>query len=233
MNSWRDLGWWHASSMSGKSGDQRMRQKLRELGDEFLPAWSDVYRALEITAFDQVRVVILGQDPYPTPGQAHGLAFSVPNDHKACPPTLKNIFRELCSDCPEATASILSGRTDLTPWAKQGVLLLNAILTVKPGEPGSHAGLGWETLTRGVLRAIGEHREEVVFVLWGRQAERVFTECVEDDFGTWRKKRGHTVLRSAHPSPRSADRGFFGSRCFSRINESITTNGGAAIDWRL
>jgi uracil-DNA glycosylase len=225
--SWRDLGWWHASSMSGKSGDQRMRQKLQELGDEFLPAWPDVYRALEITAFDQVRVVILGQDPYPTPGQAHGLAFSVPNGINNVPPTLKNIKHELREDLKLRWDDLKN--TDLAPWAKQGVLLLNAVLTVKPGEPGSHAGLGWETLTRGVLRAIGEHREEVVFVLWGRQAERVFTECVEDDFGAWRKQRGHTVLRSAHPSPRSAERGFFGSRPFSRINQALKV----PIDWRL
>lgn len=225
--SWRDLGWWRSSTMGGKSGEQRVRDRLRELGDEFLPAWSDVYKAMEITAFDQVRVVILGQDPYPTPGQAHGLAFSVANEAKIVPPTLKNIKHELHEDLKIPLEELEN--TDLTPWAKQGVLLLNAVLTVKPHAPGSHAGIGWEHLTRSVLRAIGEHLDEVVFVLWGRQAERIFAECVEDDFGAWRRKRGHNVIRSAHPSPRSAERGFFGSRCFSRINDMLRE----PIDWRL
>ncbi len=183
------------------------------------PPEEEVFSALELTPYDDVKVLILGQDPYHGPGQAHGLAFSV-RPGVAPPPSLRNIFRELKDElgCP------VPDNGDLVPWAKQGVLLLNAVLTVREGEPNSHAGKGWETFTDAVIRAVAGKRERVVFVLWGAYAAKK-----EGLIDTSR----HVVVRSAHPSPLSAKRGFFGSRPFSRVNAALEEAGLAPVGWCL
>lgn len=183
------------------------------------PPDDEVFTALHLTAFADTRVVILGQDPYHGPRQAHGLCFSVRRGVPV-PPSLANIYTELRADLGIATPS----HGNLESWARHGVLLLNATLTVRAGEAASHQGRGWETFTDEVLRAVNDKPERVVFVLWGSSA---------------RKKRRlvdetrHVVLESAHPSPLSAHNGFFGSRPFSRANAALVEAGRAPVDWRL
>lgn len=179
----------------------------------------DRYRALELLAPDEVNVVILGQDPYHDEGQAHGLAFSVPNGVKI-PPSLRNIFRELADDLklPPPTAS------DLTRWAKQGVLLLNTALTVAPGSPGSHANNGWKRVTDAIISALADSDKPRVFVLWGKHAQSK-RELIP-------RNRAHLVIESSHPSPLSVYRGFIGSRPFSQINSWLLKQGRPEIDWR-
>jgi uracil-DNA glycosylase len=183
------------------------------------PPEAEVFRAFEATPYDDVRVVILGQDPYHDDGQAHGLCFSVRPGVKP-PPSLGNIYKELAADV--AIAKPPHGC--LEAWAKQGVMLLNAVLTVRAHAPGSHKDRGWERFTDAVLRKLSERRSPVVFVLWGTYA---------------RKKVGlvdttrHTVLEAAHPSPLSARSGFFGSRPFSAINAALARAGHVPIDWRI
>jgi uracil-DNA glycosylase len=181
------------------------------------PPEDEVFAALELTPYERVRVLILGQDPYHGPGQAQGLAFSV-RPGVTPPPSLRNIFRELKDDrgCPPPPDG------SLARWARQGVLLLNAVLTVRAGEPNSHRGKGWETFTDAAIRAVNEQAERVVFVLWGGYAGK--KEALID-------ARRHVVLKSAHPSPLSAKRGFFGSRPFSRINAALEEGGRPPIDW--
>lgn len=199
--------------------------KLREFVDrerrthEVFPPEDEVFAALELTPYERVKVMILGQDPYHGPGQAHGLAFSV-RPGVAPPPSLRNLLRELKDDagCPVPTNG------DLIPWARQGVLLLNAVLTVRSGQPNSHKGKGWETFTDAVIRAVDARPEPVVFVLWGGYAGK--KEALIDT-------RRHTVLKSAHPSPLSARRGFFGSRPFTKTNAALEQSGQAPIDWCL
>ena len=183
------------------------------------PPEDEVFAALALTPYARVKVMILGQDPYHGLGQAHGLAFSV-RPGVTPPPSLRNIFRELREElgCPAPRDG------SLVPWAKQGVLLLNAVLTVRAGEPNSHRGKGWETFTDAVIRAVNERPERVVFVLWGGYAAK--KEALID---TGR----HAVLRSAHPSPLSAKRGFFGSRPFTRVNAALEEGGHAPVDWCL
>jgi len=183
------------------------------------PPENEVFAALELTPYERVKVMILGQDPYHGPGQAHGLAFSV-RPGVAPPPSLRNIFRELQADlgCPVPRDG------SLVPWAKQGVLLLNAVLTVRAGEPNSHQGKGWERFTDAVIRAVDARSERVVFVLWGGYAGK--KEALID---TGR----HAVLRSAHPSPLSARRGFFGSRPFTKVNAALEDDGESPVDWCL
>lgn len=183
------------------------------------PPEEEVFRALELTSPDDVRAVILGQDPYHRPGQAHGLAFSVPVGIKP-PPSLRNIFRELHDDLGVAVPE--SGC--LEPWARRGVLLLNAALTVRQGEPGSHAGKGWEHFTDRVIQAVAAGDQRVVFVLCGNPARR--KKILVDG-------EPHAVVESCHPSPLSAHRGFFGSRLFSRTNELLQAAGRQPIDWSL
>ncbi len=182
------------------------------------PAEADVYSALRLTPLESVRVVILGQDPYHGPRQAHGLCFSVQRG-VALPPSLRNIFQELRDDLGVP----LPHHGNLEHWARQGVLLLNATLTVRAGEAGSHQKRGWETFTDRIIEILGERDEPLVFVLWGAYARS--------------KKRlvdsRHTVIESAHPSPLSAHNGFFGSRPFSRINEALTAFGSSPIEWSL
>ncbi len=186
---------------------------------EVYPPHHDVFAALHLTAFADVKVVILGQDPYHGPGQANGLSFSVDQGVRL-PPSLVNIFNELEADLGIAPTS--SG--DLRPWARQGVLLLNTTLTVRANEAASHQGRGWETFTDEVIRAIDRRNQPVVFMLWGAHARKK---------GMLVDRRRHTIIESAHPSPLSAHRGFFGSRPFSTANEALERAGEDPIDWRL
>ena len=187
-------------------------------GRRFYPSADLVFNALRLTPFEDVRVVILGQDPYHGPGQAMGLCFSVPPGVPP-PPSLQNIHKELASDLGLAQPS--SG--DLTPWAERGVLLLNAVLTVSPGKPASHAGKGWEQFTDRAIRELSERRDGIVFILWGRYAQQK---------GAIVDATRHHVLTAAHPSPYSAASGFFGCRHFSRANGLLAPQG-HEIDWAL
>jgi uracil-DNA glycosylase len=183
------------------------------------PEAADVFGAFALTSYASTAVVIVGQDPYHGPGQAHGLSFSV-RAGVAIPPSLRNIHAELESDLGLAAP----GHGSLEAWARQGVLLLNATLTVRAHEPGSHRGRGWERFTAAVIRALDARDDPVVFVLWGAGARRS-AELVS--------RERHTVLESAHPSPLSARRGFFGSRPFSRANEALRGVGSEPVDWQL
>lgn len=191
----------------------------REAGHTFYPPGKLIFNALDTTPFDRVKVVILGQDPYHGPGQAHGLSFSVP-DGVAPPPSLVNIFKELHDDLGVP----IPHTGNLEKWARQGVLLLNATLTVRARQAGSHQGKGWEPFTDAIIRALNEQREGIVFVLWGRYAK---------DKGQFIDRKRHLVLTAAHPSPFSADKGFFGSRPFSKINQYLEQHGETPIDWSL
>ncbi|REE99216.1 uracil-DNA glycosylase [Thermomonospora umbrina] len=182
------------------------------------PVREDLFNAFRHCSYDNARVLILGQDPYHGPGQAHGLSFSV-REGVRLPPSLRNIYKELAADLEVPAAA--SG--DLTPWADQGVLLLNAVLTVRSGEAGSHAGKGWEEFTDAAISALNAKDERVVFVLWGayaRKKARLVTNPA------------HVVIESAHPSPLSAKK-FFGTRPFSAVNKALTDAGLAEIDWAL
>lgn len=182
-----------------------------------LPPKDLIYTALQLCSFAETRVVILGQDPYPTPGHAHGLAFSVlpPNQP---PPSLQNILTEIASDV--GPAHIQGG--DLTPWARQGVLLLNAILTVRAHTPLSHARQGWEAFTDTIIRTVAEKKEHVVFMLWGAKA-KAKAQLIDPE--------RHLILTSAHPSPLSAHNGFFGCRHFSKANAYLSAHGLKPIVW--
>ncbi|MCG3040769.1 uracil-DNA glycosylase [Streptomyces sp. S1A] len=186
-------------------------------GRTYLPAGPNVLRAFQ-QPFDDVRVLIVGQDPYPTPGHAVGLSFSVAPDVRPLPGSLENIFRELQADLGLPRPS--SG--DLTPWTRQGVLLLNRALTTAPRRPAAHRGKGWEEVTEQAIRALAARGKPLVAVLWGRDA-RNLRPLLE----------AYPAVESAHPSPMSADRGFFGSRPFSRANELLVRQGGEPVDWRL
>jgi uracil-DNA glycosylase len=210
----------------GDELEQPTMQELRAFlvaevaaGRRFYPPADQVFNALALTPFDDVRVVVLGQDPYHGAGQAMGLCFSVPTGVPP-PPSLQNIYKELASDLGLAQPS--SG--DLTPWAERGVLLLNAVLTVSPGKPASHAGKGWEQFTDRAIRELSDRREGIVFLLWGRYAQQK---------GAVVDTARHHVLTAAHPSPYSAANGFFGCRHFSRANELLVARGAQPIDWAL
>lgn len=177
------------------------------------------FRAMELTPFEAVNVVLLGQDPYHGPGQAHGLCFSVTAESKP-PPSLVNIFRELKSDL----GIPVHANGCLERWAKQGVLLLNTVLTVRANQPLSHRGRGWEMFTDRVIEAVSAKPEPVVFVLWGGQAQK---KAALIDRGR------HVIISSAHPSPLSASAGFFGSKPFSKVNAVLRSLGKPEIDWRL
>ena len=181
------------------------------------PPGKEIFRAFDACDFNDVKVVIIGQDPYHGPGQANGLCFSV-RDGVRQPPSLVNIFKEIHNDLKKPIPK--SG--NLERWAEQGVLLLNATLTVRASTPGSHQNKGWETFTDAVIRKISEEREHVVFLLWGAYAQRK---------GEVINRSKHLVLMSAHPSPFSADRGFFGCRHFSKANDYLKSKGIAEIDW--
>ncbi|MBB2991471.1 uracil-DNA glycosylase [Mycolicibacterium iranicum] len=193
-----------------------LRTELSE-GHRYLPAGPNVLRAFTFP-MENVRVLIVGQDPYPTPGHAVGLSFSVAPDVRPLPRSLDNIFKEYREDLGFPAPST----GDLTPWCEQGVMLLNRVLTVRPGTPASHRGKGWEAVTECAIRALVARRKPMVAVLWGRDASTL--KPMLDDTA---------VIESAHPSPLSASRGFFGSRPFSRANELLAQRGAEPIDWRL
>jgi uracil-DNA glycosylase len=188
-------------------------------GRGFYPPGPLVFNALRLTPLDEVRVVVLGQDPYHGRGQAMGLCFSVPVGVPA-PPSLRNIFTELETDL--GLPAPATG--DLTAWAERGVLLLNSVLTVAPGSPASHAGRGWESFTDRVIAELSARREGIVFLLWGRYAQQK---------GAVVDASRHHVLAAPHPSPYSASNGFFGCRHFSRANAALIADGNAPVDWRL
>lgn len=186
-------------------------------GRGYLPPGPDMLRAFA-SPLESVRVLIVGQDPYPTPGHAMGLSFSVRPEVRPIPRSLANIFRELTCDIGAPTPAT----GDLRPWTSRGVMLLNRVLTVRPGAPGSHRGKGWEVITEAAIRALVAHDAPLVAILWGRHAQEL-TPLLADT----------PTIMSAHPSPMSADRGFFGSRPFSRANDLLVDQGAAPIDWRL
>ena len=183
------------------------------------PPAEDVFNALKYTAYEEVKVLLLGQDPYHDDGQAHGLAFSVQPGIKP-PPSLVNIFKELKSD----VGCGIPNNGYLVPWAEQGVLLLNAVLTVRAHQPNSHKNQGWEKFTDAVIRAVGKKSDPVVFLLWGAYAQKKI-----DLIDTQR----HIILKAPHPSPLSAKSGFFGSRPFSQANAALRQAGRGEIDWQI
>ncbi len=196
----------------------RFLHEEKAAGRKVFPPGSQIFRAFDLTPVPQLKVVILGQDPYHGLGQAHGLSFSVPRNMPA-PPSLKNIFKEIESDLGVR----MSGYPDLEKWARQGVLLLNAILTVRSGEAASHSKIGWEESTDAVIRYISDNCEGVVFLLWGNFAR---SKNVLID------RSKHCVLEAAHPSP-LARGAFFGCRHFSKTNEYLASTGRTTIDWQL
>ena len=192
---------------------QKRRAEVRVFPEE-----KNVFNALELTPFESVKVVILGQDPYHGFGQAHGLSFSVQKGIPL-PPSLKNIYKELQEDI----GGDLPTEGDLTHWAKQGVLLLNTVLTVEEGNANSHKGMGWERLTNRLIESLNELKHPVIFILWGKPAqdkEKLITNS------------NHVILKAPHPSPLSAYRGFFGSKPFSRVNDILIQQGQTPIRWK-
>jgi uracil-DNA glycosylase len=186
-------------------------------GRRYLPAGDKVLRAFQQPLTD-VQVLIVGQDPYPTPGNPVGLSFSVAPDVRRLPPSLINIFREYTADLGYPAPAT----GDLSPWSERGVLLLNRVLTVQPGQPGSHRGKGWEEVTDQAIRALAARQQPLVAILWGRDARNLAPLL-----------GSVPLIESAHPSPNSADRGFFGSRPFSRANALLEQQGAAPVDWKL
>jgi uracil-DNA glycosylase len=186
-------------------------------GRAYLPAGDHVLRAFK-QPLDEVKVLIVGQDPYPTPGHPVGLSFSVAPTVRPLPRSLVNIFREYSDDLGHPTPA----NGDLTPWTERGVLLLNRVLTVQPGKPGSHRGKGWEAVTEQAIKALAARPASLVAILWGRDARNLAPLL-----------SGVPLVESAHPSPMSADHGFFGSRPFSRANRLLDGLGSAEVDWKL
>jgi uracil-DNA glycosylase len=208
---------------------QSCEGKLLELSQflstkSYLPAKDHVWTALALTPMASVKVVILGQDPYPTPGNAHGLAFSVLPDVRPLPASLKNIYKELLSD----VGFVVPTHGYLEEWAKQGVLLLNTVLTVEPGAPQSHSKIGWEEITDQLIRSVAAQHEGVVFVLWGKSAQ-----TKKSLLSLFLGKNKHRVFESAHPSPLSAHKGFFGTKPFSTINQWLREVGKDPVHWQL
>lgn len=205
------------------------RDKLLEISNtlstkEFLPPREDIWRALVLTPLESIKVVILGQDPYPSLGNAHGLAFSVLPDIRPLPPSLKNIYKELTSD----VGFVQPNHGNLNRWAERGVLLLNTVLSVEEGNPQSHTKIGWEEITDQIIRSIAARSEKVVFVLWGKSAQ-----VKKKLLNLYLDKNKHRVFESAHPSPLSAHKGFFGTKPFSKINQWLEEMGKEPIDWQI
>jgi uracil-DNA glycosylase len=218
-----DASW---QSMIGDELNKAYMQSLRDFlkqekasGKIIFPPSPLIFNAFNHTPFDKVRVVIIGQDPYHGHGQAHGLSFSVPSG-VALPPSLLNIFKEIESDL----GIKMSKNGDLTAWADQGVLLLNATLTVEMANAGSHQNRGWEEFTDAAIAALNSHREGLVFVLWGSYAQKK---------GEMIDSKKHLILQSPHPSPLSAHRGFFGNHQFSTINRYLQERGETPINWQI
>jgi uracil-DNA glycosylase len=192
----------------------------KQAGSKIYPKGADIFNAFKKTPFTNVKVVILGQDPYHGENQAHGLSFSVQKGI-TIPPSLRNIYKELATDIPGFT---IPNHGDLTEWAEQGVLLLNASLTVRAGIPGSHQKKGWETFTDMVIKTLSDKKEGLVFILWGAFAQAK-AELIDES--------KHHIIKSPHPSPFSADRGFFGSKPFSKTNDILKKEGKQSIDWQI
>ena len=199
-----------------------IRKKISEVSSKnktIHPSSKDIFRAFELTPFENVRIIILGQDPYHGPNQANGLAFSV-NSEVRFPPSLLNIFKEYSTDLnlPIPTDGNLSA------WAERGVLLLNSILTVESGSPGSHKNFGWEEFTNQIIKALSDKKSNLVFILWGSyaQSKKILIDSSK-----------HFIIATPHPSPLSAHRGFFGSKPFSKTNDFLRKNKNEEIDWRL
>lgn len=188
-------------------------------GETILPPLQDIFAALHGTSYEQVRVLLLGQDPYHTPGMAHGLCFSVPPHVRPIPPSLRNVYRELRDD----VGCRIPNNGCLEPWAKQGILMLNAVLTVRAHAANSHRGRGWEIFTDRIIELVNAKPTRVVFVLWGGEAKKKRALVTNPQ---------HVVIACAHPSPLSV-RNFFGSRCFSQVNRALTEMGLAPIDWQI
>jgi len=194
-------------------------EKERADGQTILPARKDIFNALASTSYDQVRVLLVGQDPYPTPGHAHGLCFSVEPTVRLLPFSLRNIFRELQND----VGCRIPNNGYLEPWARRGILMLNTVLTVRAHKANSHQGRGWEVFTDRLIELVAAKQTRVVFVLWGREAQKKRMLITQPH---------HAVLACAHPSPLSV-RKFFGCRCFSHINRDLADAGQAPIDWQI
>lgn len=201
----------------------QLRQFLKEQYTQYTvyPAQEDVWNALRVTPFKQVRVVILGQDPYHGPGQAHGLSFSV-QPGIAHPPSLRNMLQELADDvgCP------IPHHGTLVKWAQQGVLLLNTVMTVRAGEANSHKGRGWEQFTDTIIAALAQREQPVIFILWGKPAQQKKSIIMKYN-------KDHIILEAPHPSPLSAYRGFFGSKPYSTVNAKLVAWGQQPINWCL
>tara|TARA_Y100001960_G_scaffold60065_1_gene62673 strand:+ start:397 stop:1092 length:696 start_codon:yes stop_codon:yes gene_type:complete len=195
-----------------------LEQRAKD-GAVIFPKQEDIFSALNLAKFNDVKVVILGQDPYHGPNQAHGLSFSVKDGNKI-PPSLKNIYKELAEDinCNIPTTGFLES------WAKQGVLMLNAVLTVEQSQPNSHANKGWEQFTDCIIKTVADKHENVVFILWGAYAQK--KEVLIDE-------SKHLIIKSAHPSPFSARNGFFGSKPFSKTNSYLKEHNKKPIDWNI
>jgi uracil-DNA glycosylase len=188
-------------------------------GHTVLPARTDIFKALQLTSPDRVKVLLLGQDPYPTPGHAHGLCFSVQPDVRPLPMSLRNVYKELHAD----VAFRVPNNGHLAPWASQGILMLNTVLTVRARSANSHAGHGWEIFTDRIIELVAARPARVVFLLWGGAARRKAILVPQPQ---------HVIIECAHPSPLSA-RKFFGCRCFSRTNQKLTEAGLTPIDWAI
>ncbi len=216
-NSWDKL----LAEEFSKDYYQELRKKLAAeyKTRTIYPAMDNIFNALKYTSYEDVKVLMLGQDPYHGPGQAHGLCFSVQKGVDK-PPSLKNMFKELESDLGVTPPP----HGCLTDWAKQGILLLNTVLTVREGEPNSHKKLGWTIFTDRIIELLNERTDPVIFVLWGRNALEKLPLITNTH---------HYVLSAAHPSPLSASRGFFGCKHYSKINEILTSMGKTPIDWKI
>ncbi len=212
-----DPGW--ARALAPVEPQIRAMGDFLRAQDAYLPAGADVLRAFTYP-FDAAEVLIVGQDPYPTPGHAIGLCFAVAPEVRPLPPSLVNIYTELVDDLGVAKPS----NGDLRPWAQRGVVLMNRVLTVAPGRPASHRGKGWEPITEHAIRALAQRDRPLVAILWGRDAQSL--EPMLREYGV-------PCLTSVHPSPLSAHRGFFGSRPFSRANAALEAQGARPIDWSL
>jgi len=210
----------------GKEFEQEYMQTLRQFliqekqaGKVIYPDGEDIFNSMNLTSFEGVKIVIIGQDPYHGPGQAHGLCFSVKPGVKS-PPSLVNIFKEINQDL----GIPISQHGYLESWAKQGVLLINSVLTVEKSRAGSHQGKGWERFTDAIIKALNEEHSGLVFLLWGSYAQKK---------GSLIDRKRHLLLQSVHPSPLSAHRGFFGNHHFSKANTYLEQQGKAPIDWEL
>ena len=218
LESWKEV----ANEYGLKDILKPIRKKLSEVSSQkkkIHPSSKDIFRAFELTSFKNVKIIILGQDPYHGPNQANGLAFSV-NSEVRFPPSLLNIFKEYSKDLNLPIP--IDG--NLSAWAEQGVLLLNSILTVESGSPGSHKDFGWEQFTNQIIKALNDKKSNLVFILWGAyaQSKKIFIDSSK-----------HLIIASPHPSPLSAHRGFFGSKPFSKTNDYLRKNKSEEIDWRI